>query len=429
MTARRGSRLALPAAAVLLAVVGCSSGPGAASRSATASEAGELVIGAVYPLSGPQSPGGHEELAGVQTALQLAEQRGVLGSRTIRLQVESATTPDTARQAVDRLIDRYHVSAIIGTYGSTLAEAAASRADQRRVVYWETGAVADAVSTGHPYVFQTVATGSTLGRAAADFTSDVLLPAAGLLPTSARVVIVAVDDVYGRAVAAGELARAAQHGINVVDRIDYDPRRLDAGTLAQRLGADRPDYLWDVSYIDDGIAIWRAVLAHGVHLRAAIGTSSAFCMPDFGLRMGKQAVGVYAADKPDQAGVNPAVLLPAARELLSSASFAYSRRMSGQKMSIPGMAGFVGGWALFHGVLPAVAGVVTPEALRDHAYALAEPMYSSINGGGLQFGRPGTSDGGQNLLAPAVVGQWQAVNTMRVVFPAPFADAQPLPGN
>lgn len=416
-------RPALVGLAALLAVMGCSG----SSSSLPASE--ELVIGAIYPLSGPQSTGGHEELAGVQTSLDLAQRRGLLGPRKVRLQVESATTADAARQAVDRLIDRYHVPAIIGTYGSTLAQDAAARADQRHVVYWETGAVADSVSIGRPYVFQTVATGSTLGRAAADFTSEVLLAAASVLPSEARVVIVAVDDVYGHAVADGEVARAAEHGIKVVDRIDYDPRRLDAGALAQRLAGDRPDYLWDVSYIDDGIAIWRAVLAHGVHLRATVGTSSAFCMPDFGSRMGAQAIGVYAADKPDESDVNPAVLQPASRELLSSASSAYARRMGGQKMSIPGMAGFVGGWALFHGVLPRLNGAVSPESLRDHAYDLAEPMYSSINGGGIQFGRPGTTAAGQNLLAPAVVGQWQAVNTMRVVYPAPFAEAQPILGS
>jgi len=95
-------------------------------------------------------------------------------------------------------------------------------------------------------------------------------------------------------------------------------------------------------------------------------------------------------------------------------------------MTIPAVAGFVGGWALLQGVLPAVHGAVTPDALRDAAYALDEPMYSSINGGGVQFAPPGAHDAGQNLLAPAVVGQWQAVNTMHTVFPAPFAEAKPV---
>jgi len=419
-------RVGLAGFAAVLAVMGCSSSGGSTSPSPGFDE---VVIGAVYPLGGPQSSGGHDELAGVQTALDLAQRQGLPGGRRVRLQIESATTPDAARKAVDSLIDRYHVPAIIGTYGSTLADVAAARADQRHVVYWETGAVADSVSMGRPYVFQTVATGSTLGRAAADFTSAVLLPASRLPSTEARVVIAAVDDVYGHAVADGEVARAAEHAIKVVDRIDYDPRRLDADALAQRLAGDRPDYLWDVSYIDDGIAIWRAVLAHGVHLRAAIGTSSAFCMPDFGSRLGAQAIGVYAADKPDESDVNPAVLTPAARELLTAATSAYAHRTGGQKMSIPAMAGFVGGWALFHGVLPAVNGPVSPEALRDLAHKLAEPVYSSINGGGVQFGSPGTAAAGQNLLAPAVVGQWQGVNMMRVVYPVPFAEAKPILGS
>jgi branched-chain amino acid transport system substrate-binding protein len=386
---------------------------------------GTLVIGAIYPLTGPQAPGGHEELWGVQTAFQVAQQRGLLGGRHVQLQIVSATTPDEARQAVDRLIDQYHVPAIVGTYGSTLSEAAAARANERHVLYWETGAVADPITVGRPYVFRTVATGSSLGRSAADFTSEVLLPASGAAPASARVVIAAVDDIYGRSVADAEMARAAEHGIKVVDRIDYDPRKLDTEALVARLAADRPDYLWDVSYIDDGIAIWRSVLAHGVTLRAAVGTSSAFCMPDFAKRLGQQAVGVYAADKPDEADVPPSQLLPETRDLRTVAAAAYRQRSGGAAMTIPGVAGFVGGWAFFHGVLPAVRGQVTPDGLRAAAYQLHEPQWSSLNGGGIQFGQPGSSDAGQNLLAPAVVGQWQALNTMHVVYPAAFATAKP----
>lgn len=415
---RKPRTLVLLVVVSLLAAAGCSTG--------AQPPPGTVVLGAIYPLAGPQAPGGREELNGVRTALEIAQREGVPGSRHVQLDVVSATTPDEARAAVDRLIDRDHVPAIVGTYGSTLADVAAARADQRHVVYWETGAVADSITIGRRYVFRTVATGSTLGRAAADFTSGVLLPASSVLPSAARVVIAAVDDVYGRSVADAEVARAAEHGMQVVDRIGYDPRTLDADAVAQRLAGDRPDYLWDVSYIDDGIALWRAVLAHGVRLRAAVGTSSAFCMPEFGQQLGADAIGVYAADKPDGAAVPPSLLLPAARDLLAAASSAYERRSSGRQMTIPAVAGFVGGWALLHGALPAVHGAVTPDALRDAALSLDEPQYSSINGGGVRFARPGEPNAGQNLLAPAVVEQWQAVNTTHVVYPTPFASARPM---
>jgi hypothetical protein len=168
------------------------------------------------------------------------------------------------------------------------------------------------------------------------------------------------------------------------------------------------------------------VLDQGVRLQAAIGTSSAFCMPEFGQRLGAQAVGVYAADKPDGSAVPPAILLPAARDLRHAAAAAYGARSAGQAMTIPAVAGFVGGWALFHGALPSVRGALTPDTLRGAAIAMDEPLYSSINGGGVRFAPPGAPDAGQNLRAPAVVGQWQAVDTMHTVYPAPFAEAKPI---
>ena len=372
-----------------------------------------LVIGAIYPLSGAQAPGGSQELAGVRAALTLA-------GNDVQLKVVSVETAADARAAVDRLIDRDHVPVIVGTYGSTLAEAAAARAEERHVVYWETGAVADMVTQRRSYVFRTVATGSTLGQTAVAFTSQVLVAAAGVQNPAVRAVIVNVDDVYGRSVADGEQALAAQLGIPVVDRVQYDPKAFDPYAVADRVAAARPDYLWDVSYLDDGIRVWQAIVDLGVPLRAAVGTSSAFCMPEFSRRLGSRSIGVYAADKPDD-GVSPTVLTPAARNLLRKARQAY-----GGSLPIPAVAGFVGGWALFHDVLPGITGPVTPDSVRQAAYLLDQPVDSSINGGGIKFAGPGSPDPGQNLRAPSVVGQWQAVGVMRTVYPAGFVEARPL---
>lgn len=397
---------------VLLALAACS--PAQPSRSGPT-----LVIGAIYPLSGSQSEGGHEELGGVRAALQVARSQGVPGAARVELQVEDARTPEEAVAAVDRLIDRYHVPLIVGTYGSTLSAAAAARADERHVVYWETGAVADQVTAGHQYVFRTVATGSTLGRTAVSFTQQVLLRAAGLAPGAARVAIVSVDDVYGRSVADAEEAAAREAGIQVVDRFRYSPYAYSASAVADEVAAAHPDFLWDVSYLSDGIAIWRSILDHRIPLRAAIGTSSAFCMDDFGRTLGAQAVGVYAADKP--AGSVPAgALRPEARALLAKARQAYRG-----DLTIPAAAGFVGGWVLFHDVLPSLPGRVTSDGVRTAAYALDVPAGSEINGAGVRFAPAGSPDAGQNLRPAAVVGQWQAVNRMKVVYPDAFAEAPP----
>src|SRR3981081_4800134 len=58
-----------------------------------------FVVGAIYPLTGPQAQGGAQELAGVRAALTLA-------SNDVPLRVVSVETPADARAAVDRLVDR-----------------------------------------------------------------------------------------------------------------------------------------------------------------------------------------------------------------------------------------------------------------------------------------------------------------------------------
>lgn len=399
----------------LLLVAACGESSTGASSSRT------ITIGAIYPLSGPQASGGKEELGGVEAALQLAQSQGLL-HRRVQLQIINATTPDAASAAVDTLVSKYHVPAILGTYGSTLSAPASARAERLKTIYWETGAVADPITAQRRYVFRTVATGSSLGRMAVTFTHDVLMPAGGV--STPRVVVVRVNDIYGQSVGGGEVALAQQLGIDVVDTISYNPNAFDAEALASRIAADRPDYLWDVSYLDDGVAIWKAIQVAKISLKAAVGTSSAFCMPEFGRRLGAEAIGVFAADKPD-ATISQAALSPAGRKLLASAESTY-QRYNHEAMSIPAVAGFVGAWTLLSEVLPKVSGALTPDSIRAAALAVNVPVGDEINGGGVKFGGEGSLDEGQNTLAAAVVGQWQAVQDMQVVYPAAYATAKPL---
>jgi branched-chain amino acid transport system substrate-binding protein len=395
-------RVALIAFALLIA---------AACAQTQATPGNQLVLGAIYPLTGPQAAGGKEELAGVQAALRISHSN-------VRLQIVDATTPQQAAAAVDRLVHDYHVPAILGTYGSTLSAAASTRAEELKTVYWETGAVADPITAHRQYVFRTVATGSSLGRMAVAFTGNVLVPEYKLKAPTA--VIVQVDDIYGQSVAGGEQQLARSAGVDVVDVIKYNQGAYDPAVIAAKVAQDNPNFLWDVSYLDDGVAIWNAVLAQHLSLRGAIGTSSAFCMPEFSRRVGTGSIGVYAADKPD-AAISPSALTPSALALLKQAQAAF-----GPPMDIPTVAGFVGGWTLFHYVLPSVSGGVSSESIRAAALNVDVPVGDSINGGGVRFAGAGAPDEGQNTRAAAVIGQWQAVGVMKVVYPAAYAAGQPI---
>jgi branched-chain amino acid transport system substrate-binding protein len=129
-------------------------------------------------------------------------------------------------------------------------------------------------------------------------------------------------------------------------------------------------------------------------------------------------VGVYAADKPD-GEINPAALSPAARALLAKAQAEFARTKT--PLDIPAVAGFVGGWTLFHDVLSHVSGQLTSESVRAAALEVDVPTGDSINGGGVKFGADGSLDAGQNTRAAAVIGQWKAVGVMKVLYPAAYA--------
>src|ERR1700694_3919807 len=301
-----------------------------------------LIVGAIYPLSGPQAKGGQQELGGVRAALEVAQKQGLARASSVNLRVVDAQTPDQAVAAVDRLVDKDHVQVIIGTHGSTPA---------------------------------------------------------------------------------GGRAKPAAAGIGSVTGIEYDPHAYDPETVVGQIAAARPDFLWDVSYLDDGVAVWQAVLAAHLPLRAAVGTSSAFCMPDFQKRLGAQAIGVYAADKPDEV-VGVDALNQAARSLLTQASARFGSDNHGRPMEIPGVAGFVGGWTLFHDVLPKIRGTATSEAIRTAALTVDVPIGGEIKGGGVPVSPTRSPDAGQNRRAAAVVGQWQAGGVMRVVYPDAYATGQ-----
>ena len=76
---------------------------------------------------------------------------------------------------------------------------------------------------------------------------------------------------------------------------------------------------------------------------------------------------MFAADKPN-GDINPRVLTPGARVLLEEAKQTYAGDNHGAQMTIPALAGFVGGWALVHDVLPQAGSTINPESIRSAAY-------------------------------------------------------------
>ena len=388
--------------------------------SCTADPPEPVRVGALYPLSGTQGMGGIDEYHGVRVAAELVNADGGVGGRPVVLDQVDVPEADAAPGAIKALADR-GIDLVLGSYGSTIRPAAAAAAG-RGSLFWETGAVGKLAGPGGgDLVFRVAPTGGLLGRGAIRFVADQLAPKLGRPASSLRFAIAAVDDVYGHAVADGARAELRDRGLEVSADVAYDPRRYDPAKVVAEVAAARPDVLFVVAYLEDGVALRREQVRQHLPLLASIGTSSSYCMPEFGALLGRDAVGLFASDKPDTHGINPSGLAPDARALLDRADAAY-QKANGHSMSAAALAGFSGAWALFRHVLPE-AGSLDPADVAAAARRARVPAGGLPNGSGLEFAPPGGADAGANLRAASVIWEWTEVNRREVTWPPQFATA------
>ena len=405
-------RLLASLATVAIALAACSSGPGADDDA--------VRVGAVYPLSGSQGSGGRDEHRGVLLAAQLVNADGGVDGHAI----EVVSTDVPAAEAAAGAVEDLHadgVDVVLGSYGSTISSPASATAAGNGMLFWETGAVGMLTARSRPgeRTFRMPPTGAVLGRNAISFVNGPLAEAFGRDPRELRYAVSFVDDVYGRAVAAGALQAAADLDLDVVGRFGYDFQTADYDALARKIDRSRADVLFVSAYLVDAIELRRALVRNDVDLLASIGTSSSYCMPEFGAALGDGAVGLFASDKPSGDAIDPSTLRPEAAELLERARAAYDERWGGE-MSPAALAGFSAAWALFADVMPAAA-ELTPDAIVEAALAADLPAGSLPNGSGLRFGEPGTATAGDNVAAAAVIWEWLVPGEHMVVWPPELA--------
>lgn len=371
-----------------------------------------VVVGAVYPTAGGQGTGGVEEYRGVQVAAELVNADGGVDGKKIRLELAPTDSAEAVPDAM-RALKGKGADVIVGSYGSTLSTVAGRIASQEDVVFWETGAVGEVPGsvTRSERFFRVAPTGWSLGREASLFVHDVLLPKLGV-ERDLRYGVAYVDDVYGRAVGNGAIDGIEESG-GKPETFPYTLRDTDYASIAKRIGEKQIDVVVVGAYLEDGIALRRALVREGVKLVTGIGTSSSYCMPEFGKRLGRDAVGLFASDKPDGPSIYGERLTDDARQALESAQRLYERR-HGEQMSAAALAGLGGAWALFRHVLPA-ADTFDAAGIAAAAKDTRLPVGALPNGSGLDVST------GDNARAVSVIWQWTRPGYRTIVWPPAFA--------
>lgn len=389
--------------------------PTAAGAAAAKPTGGQLKIGTLYPLSGSLALLGEESWRGAELARIVQNGKGgVLGKEVVWAKAD-APDANAAVSEANRLISQEKVTIIVGSYSSTLAQAASEVAERNKIIYWEQGGISDPiVERGFQYLFRTCAEASDYGAVTADFTKDLIAPKLGIAPDKLKVAIVHEDALYGTTVGQAEEKRAKEIGLNLVGRQPYSSTATDLSSLILKLKSMEPDVLWATSYIQDLLLFWKQAREVNFAPKAVIGSGGGYSLADFSKALGADVNGVmnvdftqYDISETYTKGLKDYVKL-------------YTDTFKEQPRSGHSLANYVGTMFLWEAI--GKAGSMDPEAMKKATLALDIPEGQSTNGWGAKFNGASEKQAGQNIKAKPVVMQWKD-NKQLTVYPKQAAVA------
>jgi branched-chain amino acid transport system substrate-binding protein len=237
----------------------------------------EVLIGAVYPLSGPDAALGLNAVEGLRFGVeQINAAGGIKSLKGARLRLEfgdHASSPARGADEAETLIGR-GASVVLGAWHSAVTMTASLAADRRRTPFLNAESLGDEITErGLRYVFRLVPPNRAYARATCDFLDDVMARTGHRLATTG---ILFEDSWFGRERASALRREAEARGLRVVAFIDYPKPPTDLEAAVARLTETRPDVVMQASYVKDAVQIRQALTRQRCEMKALIGHITLF---------------------------------------------------------------------------------------------------------------------------------------------------------
>jgi branched-chain amino acid transport system substrate-binding protein len=200
-----------------------------------------IKIGFNVPLTGFAAADGESALNGAKLAVNQANASGGINGKQIELVVyDDQASPKEAVPIANRLIEKDGVKvAVSGSYsGSTRAAAGVFQA--AGIPYISAYAIHPGITRAGKYVFRTSFMGEVQGRAGALLIGQTM--------QLKRVVVITLKNDFGKSLAAGFKAEAANFGIEILNEYEYSIRDRQFGPIVAKVRADKPDAIYASGY-------------------------------------------------------------------------------------------------------------------------------------------------------------------------------------
>ncbi len=288
----------LPAVALaLLAVFAVVAGPAAAQPK-------EVVIGVIYPMSGPAAQAGVDDKPVFEIAADIANGSadlpfplyqklkslpGLKGAKVRLVFADHQGKPDVGQAEAERMITQEKVAALVGCWHSAVTATASQVAERHGVPFLNTESSSPGLTTrGFKWFFRTSPHDGHFTQVMFDFFRDfekkrnVKLKTLGLTYE---------DTLFGSDSGKVQKELAKKYGYEVVLDFQYRAKATSLASEVQRLKAANPDVWMPTSYQTDAILFTRTMKELDYNPKMIMAQDAGHISSDFVSQVGKDAEG------------------------------------------------------------------------------------------------------------------------------------------
>jgi len=209
--------------------------------SGMANAADTIKIGFHAPLTGFAASDGKSSTEGAKLAVnQVNAAGGVLGKQLELVVYDDQAKPAQSIPIANKLIGQDKVVVGISGSYSGATRSAAGVFQEAKIPYISAYGIHPDITRAGEYVFRTSFLGEIQGKAGAKLLGDMM--------GKKKVVIITLQNDFGKSLAAGFKEKAADYGISIVNEYQYSIKDRQFGSIVAKVKADNPDAIYASGY-------------------------------------------------------------------------------------------------------------------------------------------------------------------------------------
>ena len=200
-----------------------------------------IKIGFNAPLTGFAASDGKSSSEGAKLAVEQINAAGGINGKMIELVIyDDQAKAAQAIPIANKLIGQDKV--VIGVSGSYSGptRSAAGVFQEAGIPYISAYAIHPDITRAGNYVFRTSFLGEIQGRGGAKLIGDIL--------GKKKVVVITLQNDFGKSLAAGFKSVASDYGITIIDEYEYSMKDRQFGSIVAKVKADKPDAIYASGY-------------------------------------------------------------------------------------------------------------------------------------------------------------------------------------